>query len=311
MLTPDPAAAPMPGLHFSRWPRLAVLGSGLALLAVIGAVDNKFVMFTMAPFYLLPPSFVAWYAGRPLGFATGLVAGITWGLATVAGRPTSVDAVTAGWNLAMFSLSGVTAAWMSGTLRKTLYALRASLTREQQLARVDALTGVRNLRAFRELLEPELLRVRRFQRPVAVAFLDADGFKGVNDAHGHATGDRALTLIAQTLTSALRRTDIVARLGGDEFGVILTDTGPADAEIALQKAMVRLTEVTAREGWRLTMSAGAVACLRGSLTVDEVVKRADDLMFGVKRNGKNAVRVEVLDGRLDQVTPLATPTVAS
>lgn len=286
-----------------------VLGVGLGVLAIIGAIDNLSQMFSMAAFYLLPPAFVAWYAGRPFGFAMGLLAGLTWGLASVAGRPVRPDPVIAAWNLAMFSASGLTSAWMAGTLRKTVYALQASLTREQALARVDALTGVRNLRAFRELLEPELLRVRRYQRPVTVAFLDADGFKEINDTHGHAVGDRALTMIAQTLSNALRRTDIVARLGGDEFGVIFTDTGPADAERVLSKALARLGEVMTQEGWPLTMSGGAVAVLRGSLSVDEVVHRADDLMFGVKRAGKNAISVEVLEGRFDTPTPVVGPPV--
>ncbi|MCU0623837.1 MAG: GGDEF domain-containing protein [Gemmatimonadaceae bacterium] len=306
-VTPSPKPA---GIDPRRWPRPMVVGVGLGVLAIIGAIDNASVMFSMAAFYLLPPAFVAWYAGRPLGFATGFVAGIVWGLASLAGRPVQPEAVIAAWNLAMFSASGVTSAWMAGTLRKTLYALQESLTREQELARVDALTGVRNLRAFRELLEPELLRVRRYQRPVTVAFLDADGFKHVNDTHGHAVGDRALKQIAQTLTGALRRTDIVARLGGDEFGVIFTDTGPADAERVLRKALVRLGEVMTNEGWPLTMSGGAVAVLRGSLSVDEVVHRADDLMFEMKRAGKNAITVEVLEGRFDVPTPVVGPPVA-
>lgn len=300
---PSPSAPPPLSSAFARWPRFAILALGLGGLAVIGAADRASAMFSMAALYLLPPAFVAWYAGRPLGVATGIVAGIVWGLAALASRSQTPNAITVVWNLLMFSGSGVSSAVLAGTLRKTLHALRASLTREQELARVDALTGARNLRAFRELLEPELLRVRRYKRPCTVVFLDADGFKAVNDTHGHAIGDRALMVIAQTLSTSLRRTDVIARLGGDEFGLILTDTGPADAEAVLRKALVRMRDVMAREGWKLTMSAGAVACLQGNFTVDDVVRQADALMFDVKRNGKNDVRIEAVDGRPDTVTP--------
>ncbi len=298
-----PLAPPPPQGLFSRWPRLAILALGLLVLVAIGVADNASAMFSMAAFYLLPPAFVAWYAGRPLGVATGIIAGIVWGLAAIAGRSQTPNAVMMVWNLVMFSASGISSAVLAGTLRKTLHALRASLTREQELARVDALTGARNLRAFRELLEPELLRVRRYKRPCTVVFLDADGFKAVNDTYGHAIGDRALMVIAQTLSTSLRRTDVIARLGGDEFGLILTDTGPADAEAVLRKALARMRDVMAREGWKLTMSAGAVACLQGNFTVDDVVRQADALMFDVKRNGKNDVRIEAVDGRPDTVTP--------
>jgi diguanylate cyclase (GGDEF)-like protein len=281
-----------------------VLAIGIGLLALVGIADHfTSQAIALTAFYLIPGSFVAWYAGRPLGMLVAVLAGLTWFVAPSIGRADFAEPGAALWNTAMYAGTCMSTALVAGTLRKTLHALRDSLVREKELARVDALTGSRNLRAFRELLIPELLRVRRYQRPVTVAYLDADGFKSINDTHGHATGDRALMLLADTMLVALRRTDVVARLGGDEFGLILTDTGPADAERVLAKAQQRLLEVTTREGWPLTMSVGAVSCLGGALTVDDVVRRADDLMFDVKRNGKNGLRVEILEGPRGDGTP--------
>jgi diguanylate cyclase (GGDEF)-like protein len=278
-------------------PRVVILALGLAMIALVGFTDRMTSeAISLTVFYLIPSAFVAWYAGRPLGVMVGIAAGLTWLVAPMAGRGGMGEGGAALWNTFMYAGTCVISALLAGTLRRTVHALTDSLAREQELARVDALTGARNLRAFRELLEPELLRVRRYGRPVTVVYLDADGFKAVNDTHGHAVGDRALKLIAETLGVSLRRTDIVARLGGDEFGVILTDTGPGDAERVLSKAQQRLCEVTTREGWPLTMSIGAVSCLAGVLRVDDVVRRADDLMFEVKRQGKNGLRVEVMEG---------------
>jgi diguanylate cyclase (GGDEF)-like protein len=291
----DPSRPP-----FGLAERLLALAVALAVLAMLFVGNRSRPELRFVPFYLLPSAVVAWYAGRPLGLTVGFVAGIAWGLAQ---EPLAAiaDVGVIGWNVAMYVAACMGSAAIAGALRKSVLALEATVAREQELARVDALTGVRNVRAFRELLEPELLRVRRYGRAVTVAFLDADGFKGINDRFGHAVGDRALQLLARTLGASLRRTDVIARLGGDEFGVILTDTGPDDARAVLAKACERVTEAAAAQGWTLTMSVGAVSCVEGIHAVESVIDRADTLMFSVKRGGKNSIRLEVLEGESDTV----------
>jgi diguanylate cyclase (GGDEF)-like protein len=95
--------------------------------------------------------------------------------------------------------------------------------REQLLQRAlhDGLTGLANRQSFDERLMNAIARASSSGRPLAVAMLDLDGFKGVNDSHGHAAGDQLLQVIGQRLGNELRIGDAVARLGGDEFGVLL------------------------------------------------------------------------------------------
>ena len=97
-----------------------------------------------------------------------------------------------------------------------LSTLRASLLEQERLARTDARTGVYGRRAFEERLEYELVRARRRQSPLTLAYLDLDNFKLVNDTFGHAEGDRVLQTTALALSKAIRQTDTAARLGGDE-----------------------------------------------------------------------------------------------
>jgi diguanylate cyclase (GGDEF)-like protein/PAS domain S-box-containing protein len=107
-------------------------------------------------------------------------------------------------------------------------------------ARTDALTGVANRPAFSEQLSSTLERARQDDRTVALLYLDLDGFKAVNDRHGHAVGDRLLGVVAGRLVSAARATDFVARIGGDEFLVLLADLAPARAAVVAGQVAERI-----------------------------------------------------------------------
>jgi len=113
-------------------------------------------------------------------------------------------------------------------------AQRSDLLR---LSRTDPLTGVLNRLGFAERFEEELAHARRQETSVGLIALDLEGFKEVNDTHGHAAGDELLRWVATTLGALMRPGDIAARLGGDEFTVTLRDTGPE--ALALVAARVR------------------------------------------------------------------------
>ena len=161
--------------------------------------------------------------------------------------------------------------------------------RLRHMADHDALTGLFNRRRFEEELERHVAHGRRYGMSGALLMLDLDGFKQVNDAHGHRTGDRVLTAVASVLRRRLRESDVVARFGGDEFAVLMPVGGePRARELARLLATAVQTDVAAPAG-RLSASVG-IAVLDESSSADELLSRADDAMYAEKRTKPPAVR---------------------
>jgi len=276
--------------------RPLVVGAACVLVLVIGYLESvPGSRLNYLALYLLPLALAVWYGGTRAGVAAALLSVAVWwiGLRLGGGPPRSafVEVWNAGARSALFLVFVYTLA----TLRRTVRSLADALKREHDLARIDDLTGIRNVHAFREAADAEVARSTRYGRPVTLAYIDADGFKGVNDRLGHGAGDRVLRVIAQTMAAKVRAVDVVARLGGDEFGVLLPETGPDAALAVLRKLHPALNESMVREGVPVTFCIGAVTSIRPPKSVDELLQRADALMYEVKRAGKNGVRTEVLD----------------
>ncbi|HWV57125.1 MAG TPA: diguanylate cyclase, partial [Longimicrobiales bacterium] len=130
----------------------------------------------------------------------------------------------------------------------------------ERLSISDGLTGLYNHRHIRQLVREEFERARRTWRPLAVAMLDLDHFKKVNDTYGHQTGDRVLKEVAGILRSTAREIDRIGRYGGEEFAVLLPNTGLAEATIFLERVRERVErhefEVDSGKRIHLTISAG-------------------------------------------------------
>jgi diguanylate cyclase (GGDEF)-like protein len=183
-----------------------------------------------------------------------------------------------------------------------LAELQAQLHRESVWAREDALTGLINGRAFRDLVRQEFERQRRCHTTSTLAYFDLDGFKQINDAFGHAEGDRALRAVGEVLRSQLRAIDSAARLGGDEFALLLPETPEAQARAALERLVVTLREELAARGWPVTASVGAAVLVEAPPSVEDAVARADQLMLVAKRAGKDRLAMEVLASAGSRVT---------
>ena len=114
--------------------------------------------------------------------------------------------------------------------------LEQAFAREQQLARIDTLTGVNNRRYLFELAEHEFNIALRYHSPLSVLMFDVDDFKLINDDFGHAIGDQALQHLTQVVCSQLRSADVLGRYGGDEFIVLLPQTSAQEARVTWQNA---------------------------------------------------------------------------
>jgi len=164
----------------------------------------------------------------------------------------------------------------------------------RHLSALDRLTGLLNRGYFENRLQAEVARARRHGHPLAVALLDLDRYKNFNDRYGHASGDVALRVLADTLLKGLRTTDIVARYGGDEFVVLLPETTPKGALDKLEQLRLAVAraefsiprhDLTAQ----ITLSAG-VACLPDDGTDPvELLEVADQRLFAAKDGGRNRV----------------------
>jgi diguanylate cyclase (GGDEF)-like protein len=164
-------------------------------------------------------------------------------------------------------------------------ALTAELSRR---ASFDALTGLGNRALLRDRLVAALARARRSGRPVAALMLDLNGFKQVNDAHGHDVGDRVLREVADRLKLSVRAEDVVGRLGGDEFVVLAEDLHAAkDATVIADRIVAALDEpiVVGRGPLRATASIGIALSRSDTEGPDELLRLADAAMYLAKRRG--------------------------
>ena len=155
-----------------------------------------------------------------------------------------------------------------------------------QQALQDPLTGLPNRRALDERLRT--LASSADAQPLAVALVDLDGFKDVNDRHSHAEGDDVLRVVASTLRDALRGDDIVARYGGDEFIALLPGAPVSAAKQALGRAVDRVAALPQHLSHGVTLSVGLVS-LRPQERAEQVLSRADAAMYQAKRGGGNQV----------------------
>lgn len=168
-----------------------------------------------------------------------------------------------------------------------LASLRSALLQAENLASTDHLTGLVNRRLFLNLAKTEINRFRRYKHPFTIAYIDIDNFKTVNDTFGHSTGDTLLCLVAEVSRNNIRATDVIARLGGDEFALLLPETGYEQAQVVIQRVQKRLLNTMQKNKWPATFSIGAVTFINPPASVDEMIEKADRLMYFVKNNGKN------------------------
>ena len=171
---------------------------------------------------------------------------------------------------------------------RALTRASAMLAAAQHKANHDVLTGLANRALFDEILSHQLAICSRTNTNLAIVYIDLDGFKPINDAHGHATGDEMLCMVAARLTAAVRESDLAARLGGDEFALILLHTGLAAAQGVVRKLVETLSAPYSIGSLTLRISAsmGIAAFPESATTVEALSQCADEAMYKAKFEGK-------------------------
>lgn len=169
--------------------------------------------------------------------------------------------------------------------------------RAEQLTITDDLTKLFNSRYLNLYIGREIKRCKRHGIPLAVIFLDLDGFKGINDLYGHLAGSRTLAEVGSILAVSVRETDVLARYGGDEFVVVLPET-PAAGALVIAERIRRAIEQHAflqAQGVqaRISASLGIASYPDHALTPEGLIQKADQAMYRVKERDKNGIEVAV------------------
>ncbi len=172
-------------------------------------------------------------------------------------------------------------------------ALRVA--RAEALSVTDDLTQLYNSRYLSQVLRRETKRASRSGRPLSLLFIDLDGFKSINDTHGHLYGSRALVEAAGLIRLSARETDVVSRFGGDEFALILPDTGSEGAAAVGERIRERINAHPFLRGdgldIHLTVSVGVATLPDVAASTEGLIQAADEAMYHVKDHGKNGIYI--------------------
>ena len=189
--------------------------------------------------------------------------------------------------------------------------------RHRTAAMVDPLTGIANRRSFLQDAAQLAKRHTANPRPTAVLLIDLDHFKSINDRFGHALGDRALEIFAESARQSVRSSDLVGRLGGEEFAAVLVNTSQDKAVAVAERIRASFAQAALEVDSRpvgATVSIGLVHCQDAVLDVPELLAQADQALYFAKEHGRNRVEVaslEMMLKRRDESAAAATAASAA
>jgi len=259
---------------------LVALSSSL-LLGVLDYIIGAEYSFSV--FYIMPIMVATWYGGTVVGIFVAILSSVIWLFADIASGQNYSNSFIPVWNtlvrLGFFLV-----------ILRLLDIVHSKLLMEENLADTDALTGLSNRRFFQEQLDREYTRICRTSEHLTIAFIDIDNFKYVNDTSGHEEGDKLLQSVAETLSSKIRATDFAARIGGDEFVILLPVIEAGSVKQTMEKLQQELLNRMKEERWPVTFSIGVITFLKAMDSSRAMIKTVDDLMYEVKKSGKNNVR---------------------
>jgi diguanylate cyclase (GGDEF)-like protein len=276
--------------HIAHKPKIFHILLGVVLSCVIGLFDYYTgYEISISIFYIIPVSLLAWYVGK-IGavLCSMFCVGIWISGDLLAGLPYGNPFVVA-WNTLTSLLILLIISYFLSLIKK-MY------DRERMSARIDPLTCISNRKYFYEAVGYELHRAARFTSPVSLVFFDIDNFKKVNDSLGHDEGDRLLVSFAATVKANIRSFDVIARFGGDEFVLFMPSTDMDQGRTAVEKLRGLFDAVARENSWPVSLSVGVVTATGRGTDIDALVNYADNLMYEVKKSGKNMIRCAMFQG---------------
>jgi diguanylate cyclase (GGDEF)-like protein len=272
----------------SQVPAPALPVSCVVLTGMFGLADYLTGFeFSFSLFYLLPVMIAAWFAGRRFSIFIATLCAISWYVAEATSGQTYSNPAFPVWNaiarLGIFMIAAI-----------MLSELKRYIARVEELSQVDPLTGSYNRNFLYSTLAMEIEKSRRNNLTIALMYIDIDNFKSINDTWGHKRGDQVLRGTVEAIKGSIRTVDVVSRIGGDEFVVMLSN--PSADEVA--KIAERIKDAFGRIAAEIrlddvSLSMGVVTCMKCRLGVDELIERADSLMYEVKKAGKNGYKMEL------------------
>ncbi len=281
----DPASTPLrppmtprraPSSPPSRWPVPAAMLLTAAIAVLDGLTGYEVSVLAL---YLVPPALAGWHAGRRAALALSGMGAAAWLWADLFAGHTYSHPGIPYWNtvprLAIFAAFGV---------------LAAELRKARERAERSEEDGMPAAGSFYRMLEQEHARLVRYGRPVTLAYVDPGGLRP--EAGLEACSDAVLAVLRGTL----RATDVVARPRGKEFAVLLADTGPDAAAVALARLQGHLSDLAARQGGAASVALGAVSCAVPTAELNAVIQRAYQLVYQAERvPGEASLALEPLD----------------
>ncbi|MHC4873314.1 MAG: GGDEF domain-containing protein [Planctomycetota bacterium] len=255
---------------------------GFLIIAVITLADfNTDFRLSFAIFYIFPIVFIARVLQRPWGIIAAVFCFTGWFCADYFSRTIYPSTFVYIWNCSARLFFFLVIAWLE---RKRQDAFNLV----SEMAAIDTLTGLLNIRSFRDTAAFELEHSKRYQRPLSLAYFDLDNFKAVNDKHGHIEGDKVLKCVSTAIIETLRSSDLSSRAGGDEFVVLMPETDLTGAETVMNKLKDAILDKMSQNSWPVTVSIGIV-CSPEPASIEEMINSADSLMYKAKNSGKNQV----------------------
>jgi diguanylate cyclase (GGDEF)-like protein len=269
---------------FLQHPQVCLIINLIGTL-LIGYIDYLIKLdMSLSNVYLLPIISTTWFTNRFYGFIVSILAACLWLFAELATKEHAYSITT--WNgfvnLSIFIL-----------ITYIFSQLKLSYEQEKYWARYDGLTGIYNRRFGLQLLATEINRSRRFKHSFSVAYFDLDNFKQVNDHLGHQAGDRLLKIIIKTIQESIRYYDLLIRLGGDELLLVLPESNYNNTQQIIERIQTSINKKIQIKFSSVSLSIGVATFLDVPRSIDDLLEKADSLMYLVKQRGKNGIEHEI------------------